>query len=100
MITFLRAGPRGACEALATSEEVLQRANDDLSKAVEVLVRGAEGEVVPNIRILCAELLAKAADVADDTLVRMTIRPTLEALANDADADVAHYGANGLAKLG
>ena len=48
--------------------------SDVIAKSVAVIVRAIDSEKVPNIKILVGELLAVAAGVADDGLVKDTIR--------------------------
>ena len=72
-----------------------------VNKAVEVIVRAIDGESVDNIRLLAMEMLGAAHQVADDALVRSTIRPQLERMAkDDKDDDVRHFAQKAFAALG
>ena len=74
----------------------------DSSIAGEVfafLVKGIE-DPVPNVRFTTVQALGEGAEYATDADVKTVIRPALDSMKNDADADVAFFASEALKKLG
>ncbi|DAZ97933.1 TPA: hypothetical protein N0F65_006358 [Lagenidium giganteum] len=66
-----------------------------LSSMITLSMRGAKDKI-PNVRFVASLTLEKLCKYADASVVSGQVRPCLQELVNDSDADVKYYASNAL----